>query len=65
MNSTGIDNENRDMGDCDTGNDYCVIQIVGGSSVRGYLPGQWTVDLENAETHNTKVNHFIIELEYK
>ena len=65
MNSTGIDNENRDMGDCDTGNDYCVIQIVGGSTVRGYLPGQWTVDLENAETHNTKVNHFIIELEYK
>ena len=65
MNSTGIDNENRDMGECDTDNDYCIIQVIGGSTVRGFEPGQWTVDLQNAETHNTNVNHFIIELEYK
>lgn len=63
-NTTGIENDNRDAGDCDS-DAYCVWMIIGGSTVRGFLPGQWTVDLENAETHTTKVNYLIIELVYK
>ena len=63
-NTTGIENDNRDAGDCDS-DDYCLWMVIGGSTVRGFLPGQWTVDLENAETHNTEVNKFIIELQYR
>ena len=63
-NTTGIENDNRDAGDCDS-DDYCLWMVIGGSTVRGFLPGQWTVDLENAETHNTEVNEFIIELQYR
>tara|TARA_B100000586_G_scaffold152173_1_gene110563 strand:- start:66 stop:1148 length:1083 start_codon:yes stop_codon:yes gene_type:complete len=63
-NTTGIENDNRDAGDCDS-DDYCLWMVIGGSTVRGFLPGQWTVDLENAETHNTEVNALIIELEYR
>ena len=63
-NTTGIENDNRDAGDCDS-DDYCLWMVIGGSTVRGFLPGQWTVDLENAETHNTEVNKFVIELQYR
>lgn len=63
-NTTGIENDNRDAGDCDS-EDYCVWMVIGGSTVRGFQPGQWTIDLENAETHTTKVNHLIIELQYR
>ena len=63
-NTTGIGNDNRNAGDCDN-NDYCVWMVVGGSTVRGFLPGDWTADLMNEETHTTKVNYFIVELQYR
>ena len=63
-NTTGIENDNRDAGDCES-DEYCVWMVIGGSTVRGFLPGDWTVDLENAENHNTKVNQFVIELQYR
>lgn len=63
-NTTGIENDNRDAGDCNS-DEYCVWMVIGGSTVRGFQPGEWTVDLENAETHNTNVNHFVIELQYR
>jgi len=63
-NTSGIENDNRDAGDCDS-DEYCVWMVIGGSTVRGYLPGDWTVDLQNAETHNTEVNELIIELQYR
>ena len=63
-NTTGIGNDNRNAGDCGS-NDYCVWMVVGGSTVRGFLPGDWTADLVNEETHTTKVNYFIVELQYR
>jgi len=63
-NTTGIGNDNRNAGDC-SNNDYCVWMVVGGSTVRGFLPGDWTADLVNEETHNTEVNYFIVELQYR
>ena len=63
-NTTGIENDNRDAGDCG-GEEYCVWMVIGGSTVRGKLPGDWTLDLENAETHNTEVNQLVIELQYR
>ena len=63
-NTTGIDDGNRDAGDCDS-SEYCVWMVIGGSTVRGFLPGDWTLDLQNAETHNTEVNQLIIELQYR
>ena len=63
-NTTGIGNDNRNAGDCGD-NDYCVWMVVGGSTVRGFLPGDWTADLMNEETHTTKVNYFIVELQYR
>ena len=63
-NTTGIGNDNRNAGDCGN-NDYCVWMVVGGSTVRGFLPGDWTADLMNEETHTTKVNYFIVELQYR
>ncbi len=63
-NTTGIENDNRDAGDCQ-GEEYCVWMVIGGSTVRGKLPGDWTLDLENAETHNTEVNQLVIELQYR
>lgn len=63
-NTTGIGNDNRNAGDCGN-NDYCVWMVVGGSTVRGFLPGDWTADLMNNETHTTKVNYFIVELQYR
>jgi len=63
-NTTGIENDNRDAGECGS-DEYCVWMVIGGSTVRGFQPGDWTVDLENAETHNTNVNRFVIELQYR
>ena len=63
-NTTGIENDNRDAGDCE-GEEYCVWMVIGGSTVRGKLPGDWTLDLENAETHDTEVNQLVIELQYR
>ena len=63
-NTSGIENDNRDAGDCGS-DEFCVWMVIGGSTVRGFLPGDWTVDLENAETHNTEVNEFVIELQYR
>ena len=63
-NTTGIENDNRDAGDCGS-DEYCVWMVIGGSTVRGFLPGDWTVDLENAENHNTEVNQLVIELQYR
>ena len=63
-NTTGIEDGNRDAGDCG-GDEYCVWMVIGGSTVRGFLPGDWTLDLQNAETHNTEVNQLVIELQYR
>jgi len=63
-NTTGIENDNRDAGDCGS-EDYCVWIQIGGSTVRGFQPGDWTLDLQNSETHNTEVNELIIELQYR
>ena len=63
-NTSGIENDNRDAGDCGS-DEFCVWMVIGGSTGRGFLPGDWTVDLENAETHNTEVNEFVIELQYR
>jgi len=63
-NTTGIENDNRDAGDCE-GDEYCVWMVIGGSTVRGSLPGEWTLDIQNAENHNTEVNELVIELQYR
>jgi len=63
-NTTGIDDGNRNAGECG-GDEYCVWMVIGGSTVRGFLPGDWTLDLQNAETHNTEVNRLVIELQYR
>ena len=39
--------------------------VIGGSTVRGYEPGEWMVDLVNEETHNTEVKSMVIELQYR
>ena len=62
-NTTALGNDNRNSGDC--GNDeYCIWQVIGASTVRGFLPGEWTNDLVNEETHTTKVNFYIVVLDY-
>ena len=63
-NTTGIGDDNRDAGDCQS-DDRCVWLVIGGSTVRGFLDGTWTVDLQNEKTHNTNVKTFIIELQYR
>ena len=63
-NSTGLSNDNRNAGDCGS-DDYCVWLVIGASTVRGFLPGEWSADLVNEETHTTKVNYFIVELQYR
>ncbi len=63
-NTTGVGDDNRDAGDCQS-DDRCVWLVIGGSSVRGYQDGTWTVDLQNEKTHNTDVKSFIIELQYR
>lgn len=63
-NTTGIGDDNRDAGDCQS-DDRCVWLVIGGSTVRGFLDGTWTVDLQNEKTHNTNVKSFMIELQYR
>lgn len=62
--SSAIGPDNRDAGDCDS-DDYCVWMVISGSTVRDKLPGEWTADIQNEESHNTQVKHFIIELKYR
>lgn len=63
-NTTGVGDDNRDAGDCQS-DDRCVWLVIGGSTVRGFLDGTWTVDLQNEKTHNTDVKSFMIELQYR
>ena len=63
-NTTSLGNDNRDAGDCDN-SDYCVWVQIGGSTVRQYEPGTWSLDLKNEESHNTDVKYMIIELQYR
>ena len=63
-NTTGVGDDNRNAGDCDS-EDRCVWLVIGGSTVRGYDPGSWTLDLQNEKTHNTEVKSLIIELQYR
>ena len=39
--------------------------VVGGSTVRGFIPGDWTVDIVNEKTHNTEVKQMGVELQYR
>ena len=63
-NTTGVGDDNRNAGDCQS-DDRCVWLVIGGSTVRGFLPGTWTLDLQNEKTHNTEVKSLIIELQYR
>ena len=63
-NTTQIENENRDAGDCQS-DEYCVWQVVSGSTIRAFQADTWSVDLTNDESHNTKINSLIIELQYR
>ncbi len=63
-NTTGVGEDNRNAGDCHSDN-HCVWLVIGGSTVRGFLPGTWTVDLQNEKTHNTEVESLVIELQYR
>ena len=63
-NTSAIDDESRDAGDC-ASDDRCVWMVVGGSTVRGFVPGDWTVDIVNEKTHNTEVKQMVVELQYR
>jgi hypothetical protein len=63
-NTSSIDDESRDAGDCSS-EDRCVWMVIGGSTVRGYEPGDWTTDIVNEETHTTQVNRMVVELQYR
>ena len=63
-NTSSIDDDSRNAGDC-ASDDRCLWMVIGGSTVRGYEPGEWTVDLVNEETHNTEVKSMVIELQYR
>ena len=63
-NTSSIDDESRDAGDCSS-EDRCVWMVIGGSTVRGYEPGDWTTDIVNEETHNTQVKSMVVELQYR
>ncbi len=63
-NTTGVGDDNRNAGDCNS-DDRCVWLVIGGSTVRGFEPGTWTVDLQNEKTHNTEVKSLVIELQYR
>jgi len=63
-NTTGVGDDNRNAGDCQS-DDRCVWLVIGGSTVRGFEPGTWTVDLQNEKTHNTEVKSLMIELQYR
>lgn len=64
FDSSGIGEDNRNAGECDSEN-HCVWLVAGGSALRGFLPGTWTVDLQNEKTHNTEVESLVIELQYR
>lgn len=63
-NTTGVGDDNRNAGECDS-DDRCVWLVIGGSTVRGFEPGTWTVDLQNEKTHNTEIKTLMIELQYR
>ena len=63
-NTSSIDDESRDAGDCSS-EDRCVWMVIGGSTVRGYEPGDWTTDVVNEETHTTEVKRMAVELQYR
>jgi len=63
-NTSSIEDDSRNAGDC-ASDDRCLWMVIGGSTVRGYEPGEWTVDLVNEETHNTEVKSMVIELQYR
>ncbi|MCH2646299.1 MAG: hypothetical protein MKZ53_04955, partial [Candidatus Thalassarchaeum sp.] len=63
-NTTGVGDDNRNAGDCQS-DDRCVWLVIGGSTVRGFEPGTWSVDLQNEKTHNTEVKSLMIELQYR
>ena len=63
-NTSTIEDDSRNAGDC-ASDDRCVWMVIGGSTVRGYLPGDWTVDIVNEETHTTEVKSMVIELQYR
>ena len=63
-NTSSIDDESRDAGDCSSAN-RCVWMVIGGSTVRGYEPGDWTTDIVNEETHTTEVKQMVVELQYR
>ena len=63
-NTSSIDDESRDAGDCSS-EDRCVWMVIGGSTVRGYEPGDWTTDIVNEETHTTQVNRMAVEMQYR
>ncbi|MEK9865848.1 MAG: PKD domain-containing protein [Candidatus Thalassarchaeaceae archaeon] len=64
-NTTQIEDENRDAGDDCQDDEYCIWQVVSGSTIRAFQANTWSVDLSNDESHNTKINSFIIELQYR
>ena len=63
-NTTAIGDDNRDAGDCDS-EDRCVWMVIGGSTVKGFEPGDWSCDLQNDKTHNTDVKQLVVELQYR
>ena len=63
-NTSSIEDDSRNAGDC-ASDDRCLWMVIGGSTVRGYEPGEWTVDLVNEQTHNTEVKSMVIELQYR
>ena len=63
-NTSSIEDDSRNAGDC-ASDDRCVWMVIGGSTVRGYLPGDWTVDIVNEEAYTTEVKSMIIELQYR
>ena len=63
-NTSSIGDDIRNAGDCSS-DERCLWVVIGGSTVLGYEPGEWTVDLVNEETHNTEVKSMVIELQYR
>ncbi len=64
FNTSSIEDGDRDHGDCDTNEDYCVVSRLGSYMIKPREPGDWTVDLQNEETHNTEVKELFIVLIY-
>ncbi len=64
FNTSSMEDEDRDQGDCDTNEDYCIVTRVSSYMIRPREPGDWTVDLQNGETHNTDVKELFVLLLY-